>query len=86
MNISVDDLKKVRVGEFYIQSSNQVAKKIRAPKMLLGNNHAMTNQSWAILKDENLKKYYSKISQPDEEIKYTASYSAKSIEDLTAKY
>jgi len=46
MNISVDALKKLRIGEFFIQCGNQSAKKIRSPKMLLGNNHVMSNASW----------------------------------------
>jgi len=46
MNLPVDTLKELHVGEFFIQIHNKKAKKIKFPKMLLGNNNAMTNFSW----------------------------------------
>jgi len=46
MNLSVDVLKPLHVGEFFIQTANNPARKIKCPNMLLGNNHAMTNDDW----------------------------------------
>ncbi len=55
MDIAVNELKNLGIGEFFIQSGNQTATKIKAPKTLLKNNNAMSKVMWKKLKAENLK-------------------------------
>lgn len=63
IGISSDEIKSLKVGEFYLQSESYPALKIKVPRVLLGNNNSMSDEDWERVKNHNLGKYYSKTSE-----------------------
>ncbi len=64
----VDELKKLKVGEFHIKEGTTPSVKIKAPSNLIGNKNAMKPKQWETLKNKMLARYYQPLGQidPDE--------------------
>ena len=62
MDLTVDALKQLNVGEFYLQAGNYLPIKFKTPKYLLWNANAMPVTSWRNLVKQNLQRYYWKLA------------------------
>lgn len=60
IDIPVEALKKLRVGEFYVQSGSGKTMKIKTSNLILGSRHAMNKKAWQKLRQSNICKYYAK--------------------------
>jgi hypothetical protein len=60
IDVKYDEIKNLKVGEFFIQNGSYSALKIKVPTILLGNNNAMTNEEWQQVEKHNLGQYYNK--------------------------
>lgn len=60
INVNYEQIKNLKIGEFYIQNGNYSALKIKVPTILLGNNNAMSKAEWEQVENHNLGQYYSK--------------------------
>lgn len=67
IDISVEVLKNLRVGEFYVQSGNGKTMKIKTSNLILGSRHSMNKKAWQKLRQSNIFKYYAKISTKRDE-------------------
>ena len=65
MDLTVDELKQLNTGEFYLQVSNYLAVKIKTPKYLLWSKNSMPNRYWRSLVKQTLEHYYGKLKQQD---------------------
>lgn len=65
MELTVDELKKLNTGEFYLQVANYPPIKIKTPKYLLWNKNTMPSKSWHYLVKQTLQAYYSKLKPHD---------------------
>lgn len=65
MELTVDELKQLNTGEFYLQVANYPAFKIKTPKYLLWNKNAMPSKCWHYLVKQTLQAYYSKLKPHD---------------------
>lgn len=61
-----EDIKSLKVGEFYLQSESYPALKIKVPSVLLGNNNSMSNEEWEQVEAHNLGLYYKKTGIKEE--------------------
>lgn len=60
INVKHEEIKNLKVGEFFIQNGSYSALKIKVPTILLGNNNAMSDEEWQQVENHNLGQYYSK--------------------------
>jgi hypothetical protein len=70
--LEVDEMRDLRVGEFYVKAGSGLNIKFKAPSYLREESSFMTAQEWEQTKAEQLAKYYRKIdrtghSKPDAE-------------------
>ena len=60
IDVKYDEIKNLKIGEFFIQNGSYSALKIKVPTILLGNNNAMSKAEWEQVENHNLGQYYSK--------------------------
>lgn len=60
IDVKFEEIKNLKVGEFFIKNGSSPALKIKVPKILLGNNNAMSDEEWQQVENHNLGQYYSK--------------------------
>lgn len=65
MELTVDELKQLNTGEFYLQAANYPPIKIKTPKYLLWSKNAMPSKHRYNLIKQNLQRYYSKLKPHD---------------------
>ena len=70
MDLKVDELSQLKVGQFYVKQWNQKAIKIQTPDYLIGHNHAMSFQAWHKLLNNNLSLYYAKQKETNMDLLY----------------
>ena len=68
MDLKIDELSQLKVGQFYVQQWNQRAIKIQTPDYLIGHNHTMSFQMWHKLLNKNLSLYYAKQKETDTDL------------------
>lgn len=87
LNIPLEELKKLKKGEFYIKCNDSShACKIQVPSLLVGDNNSMTDEEW-----EELKKYSLRYYQKIEDINHVQSEiieedNSNKPSDLSPKY
>jgi len=62
IDINHEEIKNLKIGEFFMQNGSYSALKIKVPSVLLGNNNAMTDDEWQQVEGYDLGQYYSKIN------------------------
>ena len=65
MELTVDELKQLNTGEFYLQTANYPPIKIKTPKYLLWSQNAMPTKCWRNLVKQTLQHYYGKLNPHD---------------------
>ncbi len=65
MELTVDELKQLNTGEFYLQTANYPPIKIKTPKYLLWSQNAMPTKCWCNLVKQTLQHYYGKLNPHD---------------------
>lgn len=58
IDINPEDIRSLKVGEFFIQNGSYHALKIKVPSVLLGDNNSMSIDDWEHVKAHNLALYY----------------------------
>jgi len=87
MDLSVEQLKYLNIGEFYLQIGNRKAIKLKTPKALLGDRNVMSHTQWQSLIQKQLKLHYHKIDKGNHNPRASDKQNwSKICQQITAKY
>ena len=88
LNTKLEDVEKLRVGEFNLQSGHSDVIKIKNTEKLLNSNHSISEEQWLEHKQYQIEHYYRStikeeehIDSKDEDIKNMLNEFIKAIKD-----
>lgn len=66
LGMKPDEVRKIKKQTFIVKQDQNLPFEFRVGKKYLGDNNSMTSKEWIAIKNEQIKKYYRKLRQPQD--------------------